>query len=104
MTSAQICWHLSHLEKVQALHFKGGQGAKAGTRGPLKGKKVEGKIAQVHELKLGKDVISPATYTDLETPADFAWVADEASESSGGIPIGLKLSANHIEGDIESAL
>lgn len=45
-----------------------------------------------------------ATFPDLHTPADFRKIADEVRERSGGIPIGFKLSANHIEADIDFAL
>jgi len=92
------------LKKVQAFHFKGGQGAKTGTGGHLPGEKVQGKIAQVRGLVEGQDAISPASFIDLNTPADFKRVADEVRERSGGIPIGFKLSANHIEDDIDFAL
>ena len=104
LASAQFGWNLSQIEKVQAFHFKGGQGAKTGTGGHLPGEKVEGKIAQVRGLKPGQDAISPATFPDLHTPADFRKLADEVRERSGGIPIGFKLSANHIEDDIDFAL
>lgn len=104
LASAQFGWNLSQVEKVQAFHFKGGQGAKTGTGGHLPGEKVEGKIAQVRGLKPGQDAISPATFPDLHTPADFRKLADEVRERSGGIPIGFKLSANHIEDDIDFAL
>jgi glutamate synthase domain-containing protein 2 len=40
----------------------------------------------------------------LKSPADFRKLADEVRERSGGIPIGFKLSANHIEDDIDFAL
>ena len=38
------------------------------------------------------------------SPADFKRIADQVRERSGGIPIGFKLSANHIEDDIDFAL
>ena len=104
LASAQFGWNISHVNKVQAFHFKGGQGAKTGTGGHLPGEKVEGKIAQVRGLKPGQDAISPATFLDLQTPADFRKLGDEVREHSGGIPIGFKLSANHIEDDIDFAL
>jgi len=92
------------LRLVQAMHFKGGQGAKTGTGGHLPGSKVVGKIAEVRGLESGTDSISPATFRDLVTPADFASFADRAREVSGGIPIGFKLSANRIERDLDFAL
>lgn len=104
LASAQFGWNLSNVENVQAFHFKGGQGAKTGTGGHLPGEKVEGKIAQVRGLKPGQDAISPVTFPDLNTPADFRRLGDEVRERSGGIPIGFKLSANHIEDDIDFAL
>jgi glutamate synthase domain-containing protein 2/CDGSH-type Zn-finger protein len=104
LASAQFGWSLDHVARVQAFHFKGGQGAKTGTGGHLPGEKVQGKIATVRGLAPGQDAISPATFTELHTPADFRRLADQVRERSGGIPIGFKLSANHIEDDIDFAL
>jgi len=104
LASAQFGWSLDHVEKVQAFHFKGGQGAKTGTGGHLPGDKVQGKIAEVRGLEPGQSAISPSTFRDLHTPADFKRIADQVRERSGGIPIGFKLSANHIEDDIDFAL
>lgn len=104
LASAQFGWDLELVELVQAFHFKGGQGAKTGTGGHLPGDKVQGKIAQVRGLEAGQAAISPSTFTDLKTPSDFKRLADQVRERSGGIPIGFKLSANHIEDDIDFAL
>jgi len=92
------------VEDVQAFHFKGGQGAKTGTGGHLPAEKVQGKIAEVRGLEPGQAAVSPATFPDLHAPDDFRKLADEVRERSGGIPIGFKLSANHIEDDIDFAL
>jgi len=104
LASAQFGFEESLLERVQAFHFKGGQGAKTGTGGHLPGSKVTDKIAEVRGLKAGEDAVSPPTFLDLHTHADFKRVADRVREVSGGIPIGMKLSANHIEHDIDFAL
>lgn len=104
LASAQFGWDLDLVARVQAFHFKGGQGAKTGTGGHLPGDKVQGKIAQVRGLEPGQAAISPSTFENLETPADFRHIADQVRERSGGIPIGFKLSANHIEDDIDFAL
>ena len=104
LASAQFGWSLDHVAKVQAFHFKGGQGAKTGTGGHLPGDKVQGKIAKVRGLEPGQSAISPSTFPNLHTPADFKRLADQVREQSGGIPIGFKLSANHIEDDIDFAL
>lgn len=92
------------LERVQAFHFKGGQGAKTGTGGHLPGIKNKGKISQVRGIPEGRDAISPPTFRDLTTVADFRKFGDRVRELTGGIPVGFKLSANHIEQDIQFAL
>ena len=104
LASAQFGWDLSLVERVQAFHFKGGQGAKTGTGGHLPGNKVTEKIAEVRGLNVGEDAISPPTFTNLATSSEFRKLADEVRERSGGIPIGFKLSAQHIEDDIDFAL
>ena len=104
LASARFGYSEDVLSKVQAFHFKGGQGAKTGTGGHLPGSKVVGKIARVRGLPEGSDAISPATFPDLSTVADYRHVADRVREVSNGIPVGFKLSANHIEADIEFAL
>src|SRR5210317_734793 len=104
LASAQFGWDLSLVERVQAFHFKGGQGAKTGTGGHLPGNKVTEKIAAVRGLGVGEDAISPPTFSTLVSSADFRKLADEVRERSGGIPIGFKLSAQHIEDDIDFAL
>jgi len=104
LASAKFGWNITNIKNVQAFHFKGGQGAKTGTGGHLPGDKVKGKIAKVRGLQEGQPAISPATFTDLTTPEDFKYLADEVREVSGGIPIGFKISAQHIESDINYAL
>ena len=97
-------WELDEVERVQAFHFKAGQGAKTGTGGHLPGEKVQGKIASVRGLEPGTDAVSPARFDDLRTPEEFAAMADRVREVGGGIPVGVKLSAQHVEDDIDFAL
>lgn len=91
-------------DKVRAFHFKGGQAAKTGTGGHLPGGKVTEEIAKARQIEVGKDAISPSTFADFHTPGDFASFANEIREQMGGIPIGFKISANHIEEDMGFAL
>ncbi|WP_253739014.1 glutamate synthase-related protein [Halohasta salina] len=104
LASGKFGWDVDHLSKVQAFHFKGGQGAKTGTGGHLPGEKVQGKIADVRDLEPGTDAVSPSRFPDLETPDDFAAVAETVREHGDGIPVGFKLSAQHVEDDIDFAL
>ncbi|MCX4247804.1 glutamate synthase-related protein [Paraliomyxa miuraensis] len=104
LASARFGFGLDKVARCQAFHFKGGQGAKTGTGGHLPGAKVSAKIAEVRGLKEGQPAISPATFLELHGPEDFRRVADEVREVTGGIPIGFKLSAQHIEDDLDFAL
>ncbi len=104
LASAQFGFSWDKLANVQAFHFKGGQGAKTGTGGHLPGAKVTQEIASVRGLKQGETAISPATFPDFHGVADFKKFADEVRERTGGIPIGFKIAASHIEKDIQFAL
>jgi glutamate synthase domain-containing protein 2/CDGSH-type Zn-finger protein len=104
LASAKFGFKESLLPRVQAFHFKGGQGAKTGTGGHLPGIKNRGKISQVRGIPEGQPAISPPTFSDLTTPDDFRRFADRVREVTGGIPIGFKLSANHIERDMQFAI
>jgi len=104
LASGKFGWDIEKVKNVQAFHFKSGQGAKTGTGGHLPGSKVKGKIAEVRGLKEGEPAISPAAFKELTTVADYQEIADKVREISGGIPIGFKLSAQHIEEDIDFAL
>ncbi|TNE43375.1 MAG: glutamate synthase [Deltaproteobacteria bacterium] len=104
LASAKFGWSLDKVTQCQAFHFKAGQGAKTGTGGHLPGEKVQGKIAEVRELEPGQAAVSPARFPDLTSVKDYQKVAAEVREVTGGIPIGFKLSAQHIEADIDFAL
>jgi len=104
LASARFGFKDELLERVQAFHFKGGQGAKTGTGGHLPGSKNVGKISQVRGIKEGEPAVSPPTFADFSSAEDFRKFADRVRSVSGGIPVGFKLSANRIEQDMEFAL
>ncbi|MGV0717359.1 glutamate synthase-related protein [Mycolicibacterium sp. XJ662] len=104
LASGRFGWSFQHLTKVQAFHFKGGQGAKTGTGGHLPGAKVVGKIAEVRGLPTGTSAISPARFPDWTSLAEYKDFAAQVREASGGIPVGYKLSAQHVERDLDAAL
>ncbi len=103
LASARFGFSWEKIAKVQAFHFKGGQGAKTGTGGHLPGPKVTGLIAETRGLEEGEPAISPARFPDWTSPAQIASFAAEVRERTGGIPIGYKLSAQHIEADLDAA-
>ena len=104
LASARFGFSMDKLLKVEAFHFKGGQGAKTGTGGHLPGAKVVGKIAKVRGLNEGEAAISPSRFPDWDDEDGFRHFAEEVRSETGGIPIGFKLSAQHIEEDIDAAL
>ncbi|MEX3010056.1 glutamate synthase-related protein [Hoeflea sp. TYP-13] len=104
LASGRFGFAWEKLDLVQAFHFKGGQGAKTGTGGHLPGPKVKGKIATVRGLKEGEAAISPPRFPDWTEIGQIRNFAEEVRSRTGGIPIGYKLSAQHIEKDIDAAL
>jgi len=104
LASGKFGWSLDKVANVQAFHFKAGQGAKTGTGGHLPGSKVTDRIAKVRGLQPGQPAISPSRFVDFTCVDDFRRVADEVRDVSDGIPIGFKMSAQHIEDDVDFAL
>lgn len=104
LASARFGFGWDKVKKCQAFHFKGGQGAKTGTGGHLPGAKVRGKIAEVRGLQAGQDAISPARFPQWDNIEPIKDFAAEVRAQTGGIPVGYKLSAQHIEKDIDAAL
>ena len=104
LASARFGFAMDKVQRCQAFHFKGGQGAKTGTGGHLPGEKVKGKIAQVRGLKEGQAAVSPPRFPDWKDLKPIKQFAAKVREATGGIPIGYKLSAQHIEADIDAAL
>jgi glutamate synthase domain-containing protein 2/nitrite reductase/ring-hydroxylating ferredoxin subunit len=104
LASGRFGWDEAVLDRVQALHLKLGQGAKTGTGGHLPGNKVVGRIAEVRGLAEGTPAVSPARFTDWATLLDAKALVDRVRERSGGIPVGVKMSAQHIEADLDAAL
>ncbi len=104
LASGRFGWSLDKVQRVQAFHFKGGQGSKTGTGGHLPGDKVTGKIAEVRGLEPGTPAVSPARFPDWTHEDDYRACAAQVREATGGIPIGFKLSAQHVEQDLDAAL
>lgn len=104
LASGMFGFSWDKVQKAQAFHFKGGQGAKTGTGGHLPGNKVTKEIAEVRGLNEGETAISPAAFPDLKTVDDFRDFANHVRKYTGGIPVGFKIAASHIEADIDFAL
>lgn len=93
-----------NLQAVDAVEIKIGQSAKPGMGGHLPAEKVTEEISKVRGSPVGQDITSPARFEDIrdkdELKKKVAWLRDK----TGGKPIGVKLAAGHIEGDLKAAL
>ncbi|MDB2748484.1 FMN-binding glutamate synthase family protein [Clostridioides difficile] len=90
-----------NLKNSDAIEIKIGQGTKPGMGGHLPGEKVTEEIAKVRNKPVGQDVISPSCFEEIQSKEDLKKLVDELREVSEGRPIGVKISASHIEKDME---
>jgi glutamate synthase domain-containing protein 2 len=102
--SARWGWDERKLDRAQAFHIKLGQAAKTGAGGLLVGEKVVGRVAEMHGATVGTTLVAPSRDPAWHGEADHRAFVDHVRERSGGIPIGVKLSAQHIEDDIAAAV
>ncbi|MFC2125518.1 FMN-binding glutamate synthase family protein, partial [Bacteroidota bacterium] len=79
-------------------------GAKTGVGGHLPGHKVTREIAEVRGLNPGEAAISPPSFEDLTTIEEFRKFGDKVRKTTGGIPVGFKIAASHIEDDLRFAV
>ncbi|NEX13231.1 MAG: glutamate synthase [Prosthecochloris sp.] len=104
LAPGEFGWDIEQVTRCQAFHFKAGQAAKTGTGGMLPAEKVSEEIATVRGVAPNTSAVSPSRFRKLVTPEDFQRIAEEVRQATGGIPVGCKLSAQHIERDIDFAL
>lgn len=97
-------WNADAARKVQAIHVKAGQAAKTGVGGYLPAAKVTPEIAAVRGLTPGIDVIVPPVSAELASVRKLRELAAQVRELTGGVPFGIKMSANHLEADLGFAL
>ena len=89
------------LEGSDAVEIKIGQGTKPGMGGHLPGDKVTPIIATMRGKSPGKDIQSPSRFPGIESPEDLKGLVEMLRKRSGGLPIGVKIAAGHIEEDLE---
>lgn len=90
-----------NLCNADAIEIKIGQGTKPGMGGHLPGDKVTPEIAKIRNKPLGKDVISPSKFDDVNSKEDLKELVDMLRFASDGRPIGIKIAAGRIEKDLE---
>ncbi|MEE9165249.1 MAG: glutamate synthase-related protein [Nitrospinota bacterium] len=93
-----------NLKKVDAIEIKIGQSAKPGMGGFLPAEKVTKEIAGIRGFPQGVDIESPAGFDDIKNREDLKNKVAWLREKSKGKPIGIKIAAGNIEGDLEIAV
>ena len=90
-----------NLQNADAIEIKIGQGTKPGMGGHLPGEKVTPEISKIRNKPMGKDVISPSKFEDVNSKEDLKKMVEWLRAASEGRPIGIKIAAGRIEKDLE---
>lgn len=85
----------ARLPQVKMIEIKLSQGAKPGHGGILSGKKVTKEIAEIRNVPIAKDIISPPAHTAFWDPKSMLNFISTLRELSEGKPIGIKLCIGH---------
>jgi glutamate synthase domain-containing protein 2 len=92
------------LQRVDAIEIKIGQSAKPGMGGHLPAEKVTEEVAAIRGRPEGVDIHSPARFDDIAGVEELGRKVEWLRQESGGKPIGIKIAAGNVEGDLEVAL
>lgn len=76
---------------VKMIEIKLSQGAKPGHGGMLPGEKVNAEIAEIRNVPIGKDILSPPGHSAFTSPMEMMDFIKQLRTLSGGKPIGIKL-------------
>ena len=91
-------------ETVPSFSFQGRPGRETGHGGAPAREQGHGEDRRSSGACPGTGGHKPVQVPPPLHPCDFREVAEEVREATGGIPIGFKLSAQHIENDLDFAL
>ena len=83
-------------EQVKMFEIKLSQGAKPGKGGILPGEKVTKEIAEIRNIKVGEDAISPNRHPELNSAADVLDMIDYVRETTGK-PVGIKTAIGNVD-------
>ena len=79
------------IDAVKMIEIKLSQGAKPSHGGVLPGAKVTKEIAEIRLVEVGKNVNSPASHPEFNTPKGLLQFVQRLRKLSGGKPVGFKL-------------
>ncbi len=74
---------------IRAIEVKLSQGAKPGKGGVLPGSKITKEIAEIRNVEIGKDVLSPAYHTAFSNVLELIDFVEHIAEETG-LPVGVK--------------
>jgi glutamate synthase domain-containing protein 2 len=89
--NAEMFEETSQLEQIKMIELKLSQGAKPGHGGMLPGSKVDAEVAKIRNVEIGKDVNSPPSHKEFNTPKGLLEFIQKLRDLSGGKPVGFKL-------------
>ncbi len=81
----------AQLEQVKMIELKLSQGAKPGHGGILPKEKITPVIAEIRDVTMDHDVISPPGHSAFDTPIEMMHFIQKLRDLSGGKPVGFKL-------------
>lgn len=93
--SPELFVERTSLPQVKMIELKLSQGAKPGHGGILPGVKVTPEIAEIRNVELGKDVLSPPYHSAFQTPLEMMDFIARMRELSDGKPVGFKFCIGH---------
>jgi glutamate synthase domain-containing protein 2 len=77
--------------EIKMIELKLSQGAKPGHGGILPAGKLTAEIAEIRDVPMGQDVLSPPAHSTFSTPIELCRFIGRLRELSGGKPTGFKL-------------
>ena len=82
----------SQYPQVKMIEIKLSQGAKPSHGGILPAIKISPEIAEIRNIPMGEDCLSPPTNPEFNTPEELLHFVAKLRELSGGKPVGFKLA------------
>ncbi|MHA8105697.1 FMN-binding glutamate synthase family protein [Aquirufa sp. 5-AUSEE-100C1] len=82
--------------QLRAIELKLSQGAKPGKGGMLPASKINQEIADIRNIPLGKDAMSPAFHSQFKTVPEMVDFIEAMAEETG-IPVGIKSAIGKLE-------
>ena len=81
---------------IRAIEVKLSQGAKPGKGGVLPGSKITKEIAEIRNVKVGEDVLSPAYHTAFSNVSELINFIEEIAIQTG-LPVGIKAAIGKMD-------